>query len=115
MKILVTGGRDFTGREALFNLLDNLHAENPVTIIIHGGAKGADSLASEWARSRGVSENVLKPDWSKGRYAGLQRNGEMLDEKPDIVVAAPGGKGTADMVAKARGKGFRIITVPGGA
>jgi len=115
MKILVTGGRDFTGREALFNVLDRLHAENPVTMIIHGGAKGADALAGEWAKARGVSENVLKPDWSKGRHAGLQRNGDMLEEKPDLVVAAPGGKGTADMVAKARRKGFRIIPVPGDA
>lgn len=113
MRILVTGGRDFNGREALFAVLDRLHGESPITMVIHGGARGADAIAGEWARTNAVSENVFKPDWSKGKFAGLQRNGDMLAEQPDLVVAAPGGKGTADMVAKARKKGFKIVPVAG--
>jgi UDP-N-acetylmuramoylalanine-D-glutamate ligase len=30
-------------------------------------------------------------------------------EKPDLVVAFPGGRGTADMVAKARAAGVEVL------
>ena len=37
----------------------------------------------------------------------------MLDHgKPDIVVAFPGGRGTADMVKRAEDAGVRVIRVP---
>ena len=37
----------------------------------------------------------------------------MLDEgKPDLVVAFPGGRGTADMIRKAEGAGVPVVTVP---
>ncbi|MBU6293176.1 MAG: DUF2493 domain-containing protein [Planctomycetes bacterium] len=109
MKILVTGGRDFGDRNLLFSGLDRIHAENPITMIIHGGAKGADALASEWAASRGVPVEVFKPNWRLGRHAGLQRNNDMLASKPELVVAAPGGKGTADMVAKAKKASLKVV------
>jgi hypothetical protein len=109
MKILVTGGRDFGDRNLLFSGLDRIHAETPITMIIHGGAKGADALASEWAASRGVPVEVFKPNWRLGRHAGLQRNSDMLASKPELVVAAPGGKGTADMVAKAKKASLKVV------
>lgn len=50
-------------------------------------------------------------DWSKyGKAAGPMRNQKMLDEyKPDLVVALPGGRGTADMVSRARVAGVEVI------
>jgi hypothetical protein len=33
--------------------------------------------------------------------AGIRRNAKMLDEKPDLVIAFAGGKGTADLVRRA--------------
>jgi hypothetical protein len=109
MKILVTGGRTFDDRNLLFSGLDKIHAENPITMIIHGGAKGADALAGEWAASRGVAVEVFKPNWRLGRHAGLQRNNDMLAAKPDLVVAAPGGDGTKDMVAKAKKALLKVV------
>jgi hypothetical protein len=36
----------------------------------------------------------------------------MLDmEKPDLVVAFPGGRGTADMVRRAKAAGVRVVAV----
>ena len=36
----------------------------------------------------------------------------MLDEgKPDLVIAFPGGKGTADMARRAREAGIEVIEV----
>lgn len=46
------------------------------------------------------------------RSAGPKRNQRMLDKgKPDLVLAFPGGDGTADMVRKAKSAGVPIIEV----
>ena len=50
MRILVTGGREFDDKELLFGILDRLHQERQVSLVIHGAAKGADNGAM-WARS----------------------------------------------------------------
>ena len=100
MRILVCGGRDFVDYERLERVLDASGA----TLIIHGGARGADSLAGAWAKKRNVPVLVFYADWSVGRKAGILRNQKMLDEgKPDKVIAFPGGRGTADMVRRAKG------------
>ena len=51
--------------------------------------------------------------WKRfGPSAGGIRNQQMLDEgKPDLVVAFPGGKGTADMVRRAENAGVKVIKV----
>jgi len=56
---------------------------------------------------------MVRAKWSKhGRAAGPIRNQEMIDEcKPDLVVAFPGGRGTADMVRRAKAAGIRVIEV----
>lgn len=98
-RVLVCGGRDFDDRDLVFRVLDAAHAAEPIEVIVHGGARGADALADDWAKSRGVSVAVFRADWkSYGRGAGPTRNQVMLDEgRPDIGFSFPGGKGTADM------------------
>ncbi|MEM9912925.1 MAG: hypothetical protein AAF922_19365 [Pseudomonadota bacterium] len=45
-----------------------------------------------------------------GRAAGPIRNKEMLDEGcPDLVVAFPGGRGTANMVKQAQAAGVEVL------
>jgi hypothetical protein len=80
--------------------LDVLHARKPITLIIEGGALGADRLAREWAEVSGVSVQTFEAEWKRfGRRAGPLRNKRMLDEgRPDGVVAFPGGAGTANMI-----------------
>ncbi len=109
--ILVCGGRDYVNRVHLFQVLTKIATEWPGQItLIHGGASGADSLAGEWAKLRGIRTTIYPADWKRdGRSAGPIRNSEMLiDGKPDLVVAFPGGRGTADMVTKARRAGIPI-------
>lgn len=103
MRLLVCGGRDYNDRERLFAALDAAHAHKPVTLVIHGAAKGADTLAGEWADARGIPVQAYPADWKKlGLVAGPVRNERMLREgKPDGAVAFPGGNGTADMVRRA--------------
>lgn len=124
MKVLVCGGRDYSDREVVYAHLDGLLAKvveaGDRLTVIHGHARGADELADDWAREKiasyvRVSIHGFRADWTKhGRAAGPIRNQRMLDEgKPDLVVAFPGGKGTADMVRRAREAGVEVVEVGG--
>lgn len=110
MKALVCGGRNFRDKEKLFDRMDFVLSEYRITEIIHGAALGADSLADAWALTRGIPSKRFPADWVQhGKAAGPIRNAQMLAEKPDVVVAFPGEKGTADMVKKSRAAGIQVI------
>lgn len=110
MRILVCGGRDYDDWKTLYAALDAL--EKPCALI-EGGARGADRLAREWAAANRVPVLTFNAEWETyGRAAGPIRNQRMLMEgKPDIVIAFPGGAGTANMIRQARAAGIycRII------
>lgn len=100
----------------LYETLDDL-APRP-TLIIHGAAKGADRHAKAWAESRGIEDLPFPADWYANGFgrldksAGPRRNQKMIDEgKPDLVIAFPGGRGTADMTTRARAAGIEVIEV----
>ncbi len=108
MKVLVCGGRYYTDKEKMWPLLYQLVWCN-TDLIIHGGAKGADSLAGEWARAAGIQEVICPANWdTHGRSAGHRRNKAMLWLKPDIVLAFPGGLGTANMIKQAKEAGIEV-------
>jgi hypothetical protein len=111
MNVLVCGGRDYADVRALNEALDAIHSEKNITRLIHGAARGADSLGATWARSMGIHALAFPADWSKdGKAAGFVRNARMLrDGCPDLVVAFPGGKGTAHMVKLARAAGVAVL------
>lgn len=113
MKALVCGGRDYDDRDTLFILLDRIHRQRHISIIVHGNASGADKLAGEWAHFRGRECIYYPADWKRhGRAAGPIRNQRMLEaEKPDFVVAFPGGPGTADMKRRATEAGIEVIEI----
>jgi len=105
MRLLVAGGREYGDRDFLFLSLDRVHAKCGVTCIIHGGARGADTMAGQWAYARGVLAQVFPitpEEWKRlGHMAGPMRNDRMLREgKPDGVVVFSGGGGTADMARR---------------
>jgi hypothetical protein len=113
MRVLVTGGREFEDRTRLVEVLDRLHQERGVTSLIHGAAKGADTLAGEWAESHGISVLACPADWRRyRRAAGPIRNKQMLIEhSPDLVVAFPGGTGTAHMISLAEKAGVEVVHI----
>lgn len=112
LTVLVCGGRDINHHEA-FNMLesgclvgisDRLNINAPkIGTIIHGGARGADTAAGHWGRGEGAKVICCPANWDKHKKAaGPIRNQMMLDVyQPDVVVAIPGGKGTADMKRRA--------------
>lgn len=113
MKVLVCGSRKYANRWHVYEVLDAAHAANPISLIIHGGATGADALAHSWAVEHDIRWNRYRANWKEyGNPAGPMRNQMMLDQaKPDLVVAFPGGTGTADMVRKARAANVPVFTV----
>jgi len=115
MKVLVCGGRDYVDRESLFATLTAIHTATPFALVIHGAAKGADRLAGEWAESVGIPVAAYPADWKRYRgSAGPRRNAQMLAEgKPDLVVAFPGGTGTANMIGQATAASVQVHQVAG--
>src|SRR5262245_41427687 len=101
-RVLVCGGRYYNDRGRVFDVLDALHKQQRIEIVIQGGATGADELARTWADLNNVEVATHLPDWNAhGRAAGPIRNQEMIDvSEPNLAVAFPGGRGTADMVAR---------------
>lgn len=124
MNILVCGGRDYCKYSVIKNTLEDLindvwcECEDTNITFIQGGASGADFLCKvfvldEYADVSQVSMKEFKADWKTyGKRAGMLRNKQMLDEgKPDLVVAFPGGNGTADMISQAKLAGVEVIEI----
>jgi hypothetical protein len=113
MRVLVCGGRNFVDRAMLFRVLDALHDQYKISVVIHGMARGADLLAEHWALYNKVPPYRFHALWDKqGKAAGPLRNQRMLDKgKPDMVVAFPGGNGTRDMMRKAIAAHVQLLKV----
>jgi hypothetical protein len=112
MRVLVCGGRDYSNMPLVFATLHDLNYAHGITTIIHGAASGADEIADKWAKERRIPCAVFRADWCQyGKSAGPRRNREMLLHKPDLVVAFPGGRGTADMVRAAKAAGVPVQEV----
>lgn len=114
--LLVCGGRDFHDDRVLFagmkRAVAALGAKGPADLrVIHGGARGADLLAGRIARKVGILVVVFPARWDLyGKAAGFRRNRQMLEEgHPDLVLAAPGGRGTEDMVRQATAAGVPVL------
>jgi hypothetical protein len=102
-RVLVCGGRKFTDKALVYRTLDALAEEHPAIFVIEGGARGADALARMWRHERLQPGETFHADWKRyGDPAGPIRNRKMLvDGQPDLVLAFPGGDGTADMIRQA--------------
>jgi hypothetical protein len=122
-RVLVCGGRYFDNQDRVDAILDRVHAELGITVLIQGGQKyfnkryrrfiGADYQAKVWAEKRGVHCIQDPADWSLGKAAGRIRNSRMLRNcKPDRGIASPGQNGTEDMVTKLRAAGVPNYEVP---
>jgi hypothetical protein len=116
MRVLVTGSRDYDSKEDVYHVLDALHREQPITLLIHGAARGADTLCAEWAKDKGVKTDpypILQADWDRfGNKAGPIRNTKMLNSMPDLCVAFNlGTSGTTDMMRKAHDFGIKVVDV----
>lgn len=112
MKLLVCGGRDYQDAEKVTDILNRINERKGISVIIEGGAHGADRLAQQWAGENGIHYATVRANWEfHGKAAGPKRNSAMLELLPDGVVAFPGGRGTQNMIYQARSLGIKVMEV----
>ena len=84
------------------------------SIVVHGGAKGVDSIADELAKDMGFEVEVWEADWKRyGKSAGPIRNREMI-ETCDMVIAFWDGssRGTKNAISIANKNGLDVEVIP---
>ncbi|AZQ67971.1 DUF2493 domain-containing protein [Silicimonas algicola] len=103
-RIQICGGRDYNNWDRVQEVMAPFRDRD--VFIIQGGARGADFLGKVWAVLYAAGHREFRAAWkTQGRSAGARRNTEMLVVgKPTLVIAFPGGPGTADMIYQSIGK-----------
>lgn len=111
IKVLVCGGRDFCDETFVETRLLEILRDREVDLFITGGARGADAVADRVAERYGVQRVIVPANWNgRGKAAGMERNALMLKLfEPDLVIAFPGGVGTAGMLRISRAQGIHCI------
>lgn len=135
IRVLVTGGRDYTDRAAVARALRHLgeHFIFGVTpgqiVLVHGDCKrfkqdgsfdpdrSADQLAEQEARKLGWQVEPHEADWTTygPKAAGPIRNKLMVRLGAHYCLAFTGGEGTKNCKRLAKAAGIPIIDVPEGA
>lgn len=108
-RILITGSRTWTDTRTIDEALDQYHATlGADLVVVHGACpRGADALADQWARHRGVHVERYPADWKHdGRRAGHRRNADMIATRPNLVLAfvrdgSPGATGCVRLAKRA--------------
>ena len=50
-----------------------------VTLVVSGGARGADKMGEDWAKEHGIDTLIFPADWDKhGKAAGYIRNEDII-------------------------------------
>lgn len=110
-KVLICGSRGWRDGSLVRKAV---HELAPETVVIHGGARGADTIAGEAAHQRGLHTAEVRPLWpTNGKRAGYLRNVAMLNLCPDRVIAFWDGEslGTKGTIEEARSRGIPVEVV----
>ena len=119
LRVIICGSREFTDLDLMAQALTELKAwagTTPLTLV-HGKARGADSLADSLARVV-IPDVIIEPhpaDWNNyGRSAGPIRNAEMVSLGADLGLAfyieGVDSKGTNGCVALMKSAGILVKT-----
>lgn len=111
-RIAITGGRDYTNWVCLTEQMD-AHFSWDDQLLVGDCPTGADLMARCWAEGREIPMALYEAEWEKyGLRAGPLRNEEMIvGGSAELLLAFPGGKGTASATGIARRAGIEIIVV----
>jgi predicted Rossmann fold nucleotide-binding protein DprA/Smf involved in DNA uptake len=117
MKLAVVGGRDFNNYSLLKNTLDYIHKHNPITMIISGGATGADEMAYRYAIDKGITFVCQPPLEEEKKEMGFARAAKRRNLRivimADSVIAYPtkNSKGTWHTVSLAEKLNKRVTVI----
>lgn len=111
MRTIIAGSRSFNDAALLHKVCDAL--EPPPSVVLHGLAKGADTLAAFWAAARGIPIEGFPAQWAThGKSAGRLRNEKMAATAERLVAFWDGSSpGTKHMIDTARRKGLVVEVV----
>ncbi len=77
MKVAVIGSRSFEDYDEVKRILSCIN----ITLLISGGADGADTLGERYAKENNIETKIYLPDWEKhGKGAGLKRNTDIIND-----------------------------------
>lgn len=112
MKLAVIGLKEFTDYSQLKSVLDFISG---ISVIVSGGAPGADTLARKYAHQHNIKFLEFPPDFEKYGNEAKHTRDRSIVEHCDKVVAfwdgkCEGTKYTMDF-AKQQGKPVKIIKV----
>lgn len=112
---MVTGSRDWKDvgliHRELYNAWKDLVYEDEDVLLVHGCARGADSIAAETWLCQGFPVEEHPADWVQhGKRAGFVRNTEMVSLGADLCLAfiRNGSAGATMFAALAQGAGIPV-------
>lgn len=109
MKVAVIGSRTFNDYQKLKDTLSKID----ISLVVSGGANGADKLGEQYANENNIPTKIFLPDWDKhGKRAGFIRNSDIINEC-ELVVAFwdNESKGTKDSIDKAEKQGKKVLII----
>jgi hypothetical protein len=112
--LTVTGSRNYENKAEFAKMIEQIEQETgkKVVMIQQGGARGADSVAAQYAYDNGLSSRQFDAHWGQdGLKAGVQRNSTMVrslmenkyagnDKMTLAIFNGNVSAGTADMLKK---------------
>ena len=103
----------YADRERIFQVLSDLHRARGIEVILHGAASGVDLLSVVWADKNGLRAVPFPADWARdGKLASQKRNRKIISQgRPHLLLAFPGGKGTAEVIRFAKAEGVQVVDV----
>ena len=112
MRLLICGGRHFDDAALVEIELASVHAETPVSVMIHGGLPGIGFPAEAWARRNNVHVIRYPANFSLGKVGDSTRDLFMLeDSRPETLLVFPGGRRTSELLREAGWKDLRVMDV----
>jgi hypothetical protein len=125
-RVIVTGSREYGDyarvREELGVVLATRIAGTgmayPPIVVVHGAARGADTLAGKVAREFGMTVEEHPADWAGyGKQAGYIRNAEMVSLGAHLALAffkqGAGNRGTDHCARLAESAGIPVRRITG--
>jgi hypothetical protein len=106
--VLFCGSREWSDRAVIRRDLESLP---PGSVVVEGGARGADQIAREEARALGIHVATVPALWDQhGRSAGYRRNEAIARLRPDRAFAYPLGesRGTRNMISICEASGIEV-------
>jgi SLOG family YspA-like protein len=111
MKLVIAGNRSFHDYQLLCQTL--APERHRITLVITGGARGADQLGYRWAWKHTIKHQLFRAEWERfGKSAGVRRN-HVMAQAGDVLVAFHGNNspGTAHIIACMRALGKPVVVI----